>query len=53
MGGHPKKANNASWRSLAKTFVKYFLLKYTMAEEVSLLDQTYGSATVSDLMAED
>ena len=52
MGRHPKKPNNASWQSLAKTFVKYLLLKYTMAEEVSLLDPVNGSATVSDSMAE-
>ena len=47
----PKKQHYASWRSLAKTMVKCLLLqKYVKAEEVSLLDQEYNTATVSAFM---
>ena len=52
MGAHPKKFNKASWQWLAKTIVGYLLLKFTVAEEFSLLDPDFGSATVSDFMIE-
>ena len=48
MYGHPKKQKHSGWRSLAKNIVKCLLLKYVEAEEVSLLDPLYSSATVID-----